>query len=241
MKKHFPPMLNCMRKGYVFCIFVYWILGIVLFPMYMPLIANGLWDNFAAISWVEIVYHAINAVVMILAMQEHLSDAFFEVRYNAKGILKTVAVALGLMLAWAAICTLLFGLSLMIDMFPVAEFTVSLTAGFLVENNPLFGAVCMTLLVPFGICGLFYASGFCTVAYKNTKLAYPVVAVLLLLPHVFDILWRGQTFDVLFTYVLQLPIHLFACWSYQKTDCVWTPIFALSAFNLLASAVCILV
>ncbi len=238
MKKHFPPMLNCMRKGYVFCIFVYWILGIVLFPMYMPFIANGLWDNLAAISWVEIVYHAINAVVMILAMQEHLSDAFFEVRYNAKGILKTVAVALGLMLAWTAICTLLFGLSLMIDMFPVAEFTVALTAGFLVENNPFFGAVCMTLLVPFGVCGLFYASGFCTVAYKNTKLAYPVVAVLLLLPHLFDILWRGQTFDVLFTYVLQLPIHLFACWSYQKTDCVWTPIFALSAFNLLASAVC---
>lgn len=240
MKKHFPPMLSCLHKGYVFCIFVYWILGIVLLPMYMPFIGYGLWNDLEAISWVEIVYHAINAVVMILATKELLSDTFFEVRYNTREILKTVAVALGLMLAWALICVLLFGLSLMIDIFPVAEFNVALTAGFLVENNPIFGTVCMALLVPFGICGLFYASGFGPVGYKNTKLAYPVVAVLLLLPHVFDILWRGQTFDVIFTYVLQLPVHLFACWSYQKTDCVWTPIFALSAFNLLASIVSVL-
>lgn len=233
-------MLNCLGKGYVFCIFVYWILGIVLFPMYMPFIGYGLWDDLDAISWVEIVYHAINAVVMILAMKEYLSDAFFEVRYNTKGVLKTVATACELMLAWGLISAFLSGQMWVIDAFPISEFSVALTAGFLVENNPVFGTVCMTLLVPFGICGLFYATGFGPVGYKNTKLAYLTVSVLLLLPSLFDILWRGETFFVIFTYALQLPVHLIACWSYQKTDCVWTPIFALAGFNLFASIVSVL-
>jgi membrane protease YdiL (CAAX protease family) len=32
-----------------------------------------------------------------------------------------------------------------------------------------------------------------------------------------------------------LPIHLLACWSYQKTDNVWTPLISLALINLLAS------
>lgn len=233
-------MVNCINTGRVICIFAYWILGIVLFPMYMPFIGYGLWENYRAISWVEIVYHAINAVVMIMVMKEYLSESFFEVRYNTKQILKTVANACELMVAYGLVCYLVFDPLWVMDVFPMAEMEVSLTAGLMVNSNPIFGTVCMTLLVPFGIGGMFYAAGFAPVGYKNTKLAYVVVALVILLPCLFDILWRRQTFDVIFTYALRLPVHLIACWSYQKTDCVWTPIFAVAVCNLFASIVCIL-
>ena len=56
-------------------------------------------------------------------------------------------------------------------------------------------------------------------------------------PPVRDILWRGEAALVLSGYLVNLPIHLLACWSYQKTDNVWTPIFSLAATNLLLSIV----
>lgn len=40
---------------------------------------------------------------------------------------------------------------------------------------------------------------------------------------------------VLSGYLVQLPIHLLMCWSYQKTDNVWTPLISLAVVNLLAS------
>ena len=52
-----------------------------------------------------------------------------------------------------------------------------------------------------------------------------------------DILWRGNAPFVLSGYLVQLPVHLLACWAYQKTDNVWTPLFTLAATNLLASIV----
>lgn len=241
MKKFFPPMMNCLGTGHVFCIFAYWIFGIVLFPMWMPLIGYGLWDNYRAISWVEVVYHAANALVMIMIMKEYLSDSFFEVRYHTKPILKTAAAACELMLAWGLISAFLFGQMWAIDVFPLAEMEVALSAGFMVENNPFFGTACMALLVPFGICGMFYATGFGPMGCRNTKFAYLTAAVVLLLPCLFDIFWRGEPWIVIPSYALRLPVHLIACWSYQKTDNVWTPIFALAGFNLFGSIVCALV
>ena len=45
---------------------------------------------------------------------------------------------------------------------------------------------------------------------------------------------------VLSGYLLSLPIHLLACWSYQKTDNAWTPMVSLGIANLLISVAQIL-
>jgi membrane protease YdiL (CAAX protease family) len=58
-----------------------------------------------------------------------------------------------------------------------------------------------------------------------------------LIPAIVDILWRGDAPFVLTGYLVHLPIHLLACWSYQKTDNVWTPILSLVTTNLLLSIV----
>jgi membrane protease YdiL (CAAX protease family) len=58
-----------------------------------------------------------------------------------------------------------------------------------------------------------------------------------LIPSVVDILWRGDAAFVLTGYLVHLPIHLLACWSYQKTDNVWTPLITLAVTNLLTSII----
>ena len=50
-----------------------------------------------------------------------------------------------------------------------------------------------------------------------------------------DILWRGDAQLQIPLFLLNLPIHLIACWSYQKADTVWAPLATLSIFNLVTS------
>ena len=63
------------------------------------------------------------------------------------------------------------------------------------------------------------------------------VAGITLIPPIVNILWRGDAAFVLIGYLVQLPIHLLACWSYQKTDNPWTPLITLVIINLLTSIV----
>ena len=70
-------------------------------------------------------------------------------------------------------------------------------------------------------------------------LAYLSVVVITAIPFIIDILWRQDVELNIMMYVMQLPAHLIACWSYQKTDNIWTPIISLAIVNLLASLVAI--
>ena len=103
--------------------------------------------------------------------------------------------------------------------------------------EPIFGAITVSAFTPISVCALFYCFGFAPVCYKKPWLAYLCIAVITLIPPVIDILWRDQPELVLSGYLVQLPIHLLMCWSYQKTDNVWTPLVSLAAVNLLASIV----
>ena len=243
MKKIFPPMNNCLGTGHVFCIFVYWIFAFVLFPFLMPVIGYGLWDDLRVMSWVECGYYLINGFVLTRVMKEHLADALFELKIDPKSVWGTVGITCALMLIWmslvrriwSVLCLFIVGTPLPLDVFPMSEMAVALTGGLLVEYNPIFGMICLTLVTPFSICGFFYATGFSKVCYQNPKLAYWSLILVLLLPALFEVFWRGDAFYVFLYFVLRLPIHLFACWSYQKTDNIWTPIFSLGIFNLLTS------
>ena len=240
MRKLFPEMNEVLRKGWIFCIFVYMLFGLGLFPNLMPLVACGLWDNLQVTAWVELIYHFINFLVLTAILKEHLSETFFTVQMDFWIILRTVLIALGWMLLWViilwGISVKRFGQMILLGYWPVCEMSVAMSPGLFVEEMPVLGTLCMAFLMPFTVTGLFYASSFAPVSYRYPRLAYLVVAVVRLIPMLlFDIYWRGQADYVLITYVLDLPIHWLACWSYQKTDCVWTPVFSLGIFNLMIS------
>jgi hypothetical protein len=104
-----------------------------------------------------------------------------------------------------------------------------------IEFAPIFGAIALSVFAPISICALFYCLGFAPICNKKPWLAYLCIGIITLIPPIIDILWRGDAALVLSGYLVQLPIHLLACWSYQKTDNVWTPMVSLAITNLLAS------
>ena len=131
----------------------------------------------------------------------------------------------------------LFGFDIMnmLESLPVVEMSVSHTPLFLIELQPIIGAITLTVFAPISICALFYCFGFAPVCCRKPWLAYLCIAIITLIPPIIDILWRGGAEFVLSGYLVQLPIHLLLCWSYQKTDNVWTPLISLMVINLLAS------
>jgi hypothetical protein len=245
MKKLFPKMNEHIGGGYIFCIFAVWVVAFLLVPAWLPLLAGGFQNNFSALSWFETVLTAVLGIVMLLVMKEYLKDAFLYVQIGAKGIFSTAAIALALMVAWVLMARELLAIlwidpASMFYILPITPTNVLLPPGVVVENNHIVGLLSMTLLAPFGVCGMLYVSGFAPVCTRSSWLGYLTMAGLALFIAIADSFWYWAQGLAYLAFFVRLPVHMFACWSYQKTDNVWTPIFALAGFNLLTSLVNIL-
>ena len=243
MKRLFPEMTNCLNGGFIFCILAYWVLAFVLFPFLLPVLAYGSWDDMRIVPWFEFAYHLINGLVLAQILKEALSDGILEIQIVKKNFFGTVFAAFGAMILYVLavaqpLCYFL-DIPYLVDVFPISEMGIAVTPGLMVMHIPVPAILCLSLATPFALAGMFYATGFAPVCCRIKWLGYLTVAVLLLLPAGFDILWRGDAHFVLLEYALQLPVHLIACWSYQKTDNIWTPIGSLALFNLATSLLCV--
>ncbi len=237
MKRVFPEMTDRIGNGYVFTVFAYWLFAFVMFPFALPIVVYGLYSDITLLSWVEIIYHIINGAVMLFVLKGSLADFAFRVRMKLRSFLVTVGITFCLMMVVRELAILMLestDISMMsvYDIYPISEFDVLLTAGYTVGSNPIFGTICMAVFASISITGLFYASSFAPICCKRPWLGYIMVTVILALVTGFDIFWRGFYDGVLITFLLRLPIHLLACWSYQKENTVWAPIVSLCLFNL---------
>ncbi len=246
MKKLFPNMMDRPSNGSVFGIFAYWLFGFVVFPFAMPLLAVGSWDDHKLLTWIEIAYYLINFGVVTMMMKSYLSDSFFTVKIKTAKFIKTVFLTYALMIAAVLMCGASYmfvsgNMLNLLSIFPMSEFAVLISPDYMVASNPIFGILCLTVLSPVTISGLFYAGGFAPVCCRKPWLAYIVVSLLLLLITGFDIFWRDGVEYSLALFAFRLPVHLLACWGYQKTDTVWTPIASLALFNLSAALLSVIV
>lgn len=229
----------------IFALVPCWFWVFVLFPMFLPVLGFGLWTQGEISSWLEIGYHVVNGVFMLLLMLNYLKDEWFMVTTDVRYYLKHIALAVGLMMgAELGLLVVLhlcgFHIGYILEFLPVVEMSVSHTPLSLLTFNPIFGTIALSVFAPISVCVLFYCLGFAPVCCKKPWLAYLCIAVITLIPPIVDILWRGEADLVLRGYLAHLPIHLLACWSYQKTDNVWTPMVSLAVTNLLISVVQIL-
>lgn len=231
MKDFFPLMNDDTEKGMHFALFAYWVFAFGVLPSWMPLFADGFWDNFPVTSWFEIGYHVLNAVVVAIMLKSYLADSLLTVQLDPKRFFVIVGSAVAVMLVMAAA---LFGLAgdVIVDFYPLGEMNVFFTLGYMAQLQPVFGTICCSVFVPFAVVGLFYASGFAPMCRRSHWLGYVVVTVVLVLPCVFDILWRGGADFTIPIFIMQLPMHWVACWTYQKADTVWAPVATLAIFNL---------
>ena len=242
MNKLFPPMYSKPEKIQIFAIIPCWLWVFVLLPMFMPFLGLGLWEQWETSVWLEIGYHVANGILLLLIMISYLKEEWFMVTTDVRHYLKHVALTVALILG--AELVLLGGLYIsgfditnMLENLPVTEMSVSHTPLFVIDLEPVFGTLVMSVFAPISICVLFYCLGFAPICNNKPWLAYLCVATLTLIPPVIDILWRGEAALVLGGYLVSLPVHLLACWSYQKTDNVWTPMISLAIANLLFSVV----
>lgn len=239
VKQLFPEMMEAMGFGHVVCTLAWGIFAFWLLPFFLTLVAAGSGENMTVIAWIELVYYLINAFVLTLVLKEQLSDGFFYVRTDKKEIFSAVFAAFGatvvyILLIAQPLSSFVFAQNLF-DVLPLSEMTTTMTPGYMVYNIPVPGLICMTAVVPFSVTALYYATGFAPVCCRNRWLGYLTVAGLLILPTLFDILWRGEPEFAFYEYLIRLPIHWIACWSYQKTDNIWTPVFSLAAVNFATS------
>ena len=242
MNNLFPSMNSKPEKIQIFALIPCWLWVFVLFPMFLPFVGLGVWDMHEISTWLDIVYHVANGLLLLMIISSYLKEDWFMVTTDARYYLKHVALTVGLILgAELVLMGLLFAGGLdfgfMLEFLPVAEMSVSHTPLYLIDLQPIFGTIALSVFAPISVCALFYCLGFAPVCYRKPWLAYPCVAVLTLIPAIIDLFWRGENALELTGYLVRLPIHLLACWSYQKTDNVWTPIASLAITKLLMSVV----
>lgn len=240
MDKIFPPMYSKPEKIQIFTLIPCWLFFFILIPIYMPFLGFGLWEQWETSVWLEMGYHVFNGIVLLLIMGSYLKEEWFmmstDIRHYLKHIMLTVGLIAGtelVLLGTLHLCG--FNTREALEVLPMVEFSVSHTPLFVIDLEPIFGTLALSIFSPISICALFYCLGFAPICYKKPWLAYLCIAVVTLIPPVIDILWRGEANRVLSSYLVQLPVHLLMCWSYQKTDNVWTPLISLAAVNLIIS------
>ena len=229
------------EKIKLFALIPCWFWIFVLFPMYMPFIGLGLWEVLESGAWLDIFYHISNGILVLFIIGGYLKEDWFMVTTDVRHYLKHVVLTVGIILAVdfaLLICIHNFGFdtAYMLEFLPITELSLSQTSLLLVDTKPVFGTIALSFFSPITICGLFYCLGFAPICSKKPWLAYFCIAVITMIPTAIDILWRGNIEFTLGGYIICLPIHLIACWSYQKTDNVWTPLISLGIINLLTSA-----
>ena len=242
MSKLFPSMNSKPETIKIFLLAGGYVWIFVLVPLFMPFLGLGLWEDWENSAWLEIGYHVLNGLVMLFLIGDYLKDEWFMVTMDFRFYLKHMALTVGLMVGTTLLILgewYVCGLNpeYLANGMPVVEMFVSHTPGFLVSLKPLFGTLALSLFSPFCICALFYCCVFAPVCCRKPWLAYVCVALVTLIPPIVNIIWRGDALYVLCAYAFNLPVHLLACWSYQKTDNVWTPLVSLMVSNLLMSVV----
>ena len=242
MKQLFPDMYERPDNRTIVGGITHFGMAFIVLPFLLALLMQGSFQNTAILCGVEIFYHAVNFVVTICIFRKYLAEAWFIFPIDRKKILAAAGIALLIILilvfalgffAWihgdflAAFATL--------SMLPLAETDLFALSSDIVYLSPIPGTICMVLLVPFTTSCLLYATGFAPVCCNRPGLAYLVVILILAVPRCCNAfsLWDFQSELMLFLF--QLPIHLLACWAYQKSDNIWAPIFTLSAANLISS------
>lgn len=245
MSKLFPPMTSRPEKLQIFGVIPCMVWAFVLFPLYMPFLADGLWEQWQTSAWLEIGFHVINAGLMLLIMRSYLKEEWFMLTTDVGFYLKHVGITVGLIAITEAVLLYLpsclgFDITYLINSLPVSEFDVIQTPLSLIDFRPVFGTVALSLFAPISVCLMIYGFCFAPLCERKPWLAYLSVALITLIPIVVDIIWRGELAIAVGAYIVRLPIHLFACWSYQKTDNVWTPMISLVITNLLSCVVLII-
>lgn len=242
MGEMFPMMLEIPDKRPRAAAIFYWIVAFVVLPFVAVLMFNDIRDRHSWVVWIELGYHACNFAFAVFCFWSYLKESLSIVRYDVKGFVKPVLIGVALILGIKVLTLVaaLFGgqyetADILLASLPTGELDLFYVFADLIYLSPVYGTLYLVLLAPVTTCCLYYACGFAPVSYERPKLAYLVIAGVLLVPRLALAFSFWTLSDQLILWLVQLPVHLVACWTYQKTDNVWAPIAVHSLTNLVVS------
>lgn len=221
----------------------YWIFAFFLWPALLSLMILPTGHDHQYGPWMEIGYHVLNFIVVMIFFLPFLIESFQTLRWNIKVVLITATYATVIIIALKLMAYLIAMRTPSESFYTAAtgslltnESDIMYYSSALVAFQPLWGSLTLILLAPFTVSCLLYVCVFASVCGKRPVLAYILIVLLPLLIRlsVAFCLWPLE--EELMIYILQVPIHLVACWAYQKTDTVWTPIIVHFFSNLFFAA-----
>lgn len=241
MKNLFPHMYDSPETGQSVAGISYSTIPFVVLPFTLTLLTIGS-DDHRVYMGIEYVYQAINFAAMFFIYRTYLRDSWLNVSIYPK---KVLSVSLGAAAVIAAIyiesffggyreiypraSTVFFGI------LPMTGIELMMLPGDFLLFGGIPAAVFLVALGPVITACLFYATAFAPLCAAGKRFwAYISVAAMLAAPRIvtYFCVWGG--WKELELYLAQLPIHLLACWTYQKTDTIWAPIFT----HAMANAFC---
>ena len=241
MDDFFPVMLDRPSNGQIACSTSYGIFAFSVFPFMLVLLTADPNGIRSLAIWYDFGYHIANFLVMLLVFCTYLKEAFWNLKLYFKNVALTVAICVVLILGYTFVMQklsyyfrsneLLFATY---GILPLSEMELVNLSSNLVYVKPLWGSLCLVLLAPLTVSCIYYASIFAPICCEKPVLAYIVTAFIIALPRVVAAFTLFDPAEELFLYLAQLPVHLLCCWSYQKTDTVWTPMAILFLTNLIS-------
>ena len=242
MKIKLPVILDAPERPQIIVAAIYGILSFFSLPYICLLFLVGPESTPAAVSWFEIGFHVLNFGVIVSIFRETLVDAFWSARLDKGSLLPTIAIGsaaiLGISQLFRFLLQLLGGNAMIIAAFgalPLSEMEMFYLSADLIYANPLFSTLCMVLLTPVTVSCLYYAVGFVPAFNVKPWLGYLVVCAIIAFPLIGNAATVWDTPTEIVLYLSRLPLYLIACWSYRRTNNLWTPICIHAITNLISS------
>ncbi len=235
IEKLFPEMYDRPENGSVAGSVIYWIICYFMIPFVTQVLSWAFSTDLSSVIGVDLVSCVVIFLCILALFRSYLADSFWNVETNIAGFVKAALITTVLILI-VELGLLRAGLRLdwdyAVSAYPISETSVVADTCSVILTHPLWGTLCMTVLTPVTVSCMFYATVFAPMANKRPLLAYVVTAVVMVLPRLLSAWWQNDGAYNCMVYLLQLPVHMIACWSYQKTNTIWSPIIALAVTNL---------
>lgn len=247
MKEWFPAMLDAPEGHTVGSSVLYWLMAFLVLPLMLSLgTINSRGQEYEI--WMDIGYHVINFVCVLGLFFRYLRESFYTLRSNLKMVLGVSAIGAVLIIVIKLFCGVVAAISGNISAMHAAFGTLLTTendvlfyATAVLEIQPLWGTLCLGILAPITVSCMLYATVFAPICTSRPWLAYLITAVMLLLQRLAMTISLFPLQEELAIFAVQLPVHMLACWTYQKTDTVWTPILLHVAVNMvIALFICLM-
>lgn len=244
LNRFFPHMYDSPDKGQVMGGLSFGVVPFLLLPFTLTVLVFDTGDIGPRLV-LEYIYIAVNFILLLSIFRPYLADSWLNVTVYPKRFLGVCLGATALIgaiyggITWAAIAGLFDKAdTVALGILPMAGVELMLLPGDFVLEGGILAVAALVLAGPFITACMFYTTAFAPVCVGGHRFAaYLSVAALTALPRIitYFTVWGGWKEPQLF--LAQLPIHWLACWTYQKTDTVWAPIFTHAAANALSCAV----